>query len=72
MASLLSSLVNKFAEGIHEIKCKYGYDDKACKKFGIKYKDWGCCLEYTSFKDYLIVYDCLLCKKSTKKCFVKT
>ena len=52
MASLLSSLVNKFAEGIHEIKCKYGYDDKTCKKFGIKYKDWGCCLEYTSFKDY--------------------
>ena len=28
MAHPLSNLVNNLFEGIHKIKCKYGYDDK--------------------------------------------
>ena len=28
MASSLSNLVNNLSEGIHRIKCKFGYNDK--------------------------------------------
>ena len=28
MAYSLSNLVNNLFEGIHQVKCKYGYDDK--------------------------------------------
>ena len=35
MASLLSNLVNNLAEIIHEIKCKYGQDNKNCETCGI-------------------------------------
>ena len=31
MASSLSSLVNNLSEGIHEIKCKFGHNDKKCE-----------------------------------------
>ena len=31
MASSLSSLVINFAEGIHNIKWKYGHNNKICK-----------------------------------------
>ena len=50
MASLLLNLVNNLAEGIHKIKCRYGYDDKKCETWGIKYKDCNCFLEYTNLK----------------------
>ena len=47
MAISLSSLVDNFAEGIHQIKCK----------------DSDCFLEYESVKDNSIKYKCLSCKK---------
>ena len=31
MASSVSGLVNKFAEGTHEIKYKYEHDNKICE-----------------------------------------
>ena len=31
MASSLSNLVNNLSEGIHEIKCIFGYNDKNAK-----------------------------------------
>ena len=31
MASLLSNLANNDSEGIHRIKCKFGYNDKNVK-----------------------------------------
>ena len=56
MASSLPNLVNNLSEGIHRIKCKSGHDDKECKTFRTKYKNWGCFLEYTKFKVDLIEY----------------
>ena len=47
MASLLSSLVENLAEGIHKVKCK----------------DCDCFLEYESVKDNLVKYKCLSCNK---------
>ena len=47
MVSLLSSLVNNSAEGIHKVKCK----------------NCGCFLEYESVKDNLIKYKCFSCNK---------
>ena len=43
----MSNLVDNVAGGIHKVKCNYGYDNKKCKTCGMKYKDCGCCLEYT-------------------------
>ena len=63
MASSLSNLVNNLSEGIHRIKCKFGHDDKKFETCGIKYKHHDCFLEYTNFKDDLIVYKCLCCSK---------
>ena len=31
MASSLSNLGNNLSEGIHEINCKYGHNDKKCE-----------------------------------------
>ena len=45
MANLLSNLVDNLAEGIHEIKCTHGHDNKICETCGINYKDCECCLE---------------------------
>ena len=45
MASLLSSLSNNLAEGIHKIKCKFEHEDKKCEPCRIKYKDLNCFLE---------------------------
>ena len=59
MASSLSNLANNLAEGIHQIKCKYGHDNKKREKCGIKYKDYECCLEYRNIRDYLIECKCL-------------
>ena len=44
MASSLSDLVNNFAEGIHEIKGKYGHENKNCESCEINYKYCGCFL----------------------------
>ena len=38
MASSLSNFVNNLAEGIHKIKCKYGYGDKKVKLIGLNTK----------------------------------
>lgn len=40
MASSLSNPVSNIAERIHNIKCKYRYDNKKIEKCGIKYNDW--------------------------------
>ena len=63
MASSLSNLVNNLSEGIHIIKCKFGNDNKKCETCGIRFKYYNCCLEYINFKDNLIEYKCLHCKK---------
>ena len=39
MTSSLSNFVDNLAGGIHEIKCKYGHDNKKCETCGIKNKD---------------------------------
>ena len=64
MVSALSNLDNNLSEGIHRIKCKYGYDDKKCQTCGIKFKHCNCFLQYTNFRDYLIEYKCLCCNKN--------
>ena len=45
MASSLSNLTNNLADRIHEIKYKFGHDNKKCETCGIKYKDCGCFFE---------------------------
>ena len=69
MASSLSNLVNNLLEGIHQIKCKFGNNDKRCEKCGIIYKycdsfldDFLDCFK-ANFKDDLIEYKCLCCNK---------
>ena len=47
MGTSLSKLVDSFTEGIHNIK----------------YKDYGCFLEYENVMGNLIKYDCLSCNK---------
>lgn len=54
MASSLSNLAGNFAKKIHKVKCKYRHDNNKCETYGIKYKDWECCVEYTKVKDDLI------------------
>ena len=71
MASSLSNLVNKLAEGIHKIKCKYKHGDKKCESCGIKYKNCDWFLEYKNFKDDLTEYKCLFCNKNYQKKFDK-
>ena len=51
MASSLSNLINNLSEAIHEIKCKYGHDNKKYETWKVKYKYCNCFLEYTSLKD---------------------
>ena len=55
MASSLSNLT----EGIHEIKCKYGHDNKNC--------EYG--LEYTNVEDDLIEYKWFCCNKNFQSMF---
>ena len=64
MASSLLNLVNSFAEGAHESKCKYGHYDKKCETCGVKYKDWECCLKYAKVKNNLVEYKCSCCNKN--------
>ena len=42
----------------------HGHDNKKCGTYGIKYKHFECCLEYTNVKDELIEYRCLFCDKN--------
>ena len=69
MASSLSNLVNNLADGIHVIKCKYRHNDKTCETCRIKYKYSHCFLEYTDFKNDLLKYRCLCCKKNYQQKF---
>ena len=69
MASLLSNLANNLAEGIHEIKWKYGHDNKKFETCGVKYKDCKCFRKYKNFEDNLIKYKCLFCYKNYQKKF---
>ena len=69
MASLLLSLANNIAEGIHKIQCKYGHNDKKWQTCGIKNKYYNCFLDYKSFKNDLIEYKCLCCSKNYQKKF---
>ena len=64
MARSLSNLVNYPFGGVHRIKYKFGHDNKKCETCGIKYKYCDLFLEYTNFKDNLIEYKCLCCKKN--------
>ena len=68
MASSLANVINNLAEGIHEVKCKYKYDDKKAEvcRFKYKYRDF---LEYKSFQDDLVENKCLCCKKNYQKKF---
>ena len=66
MANSFLDLVNNLSEGIHEIKCKFGHDDKTCR---IKY--CNCFLKYTNFKDDLTEYKCLCCNKKYQHEFHK-
>ena len=54
VASSLSNVVNNLVGGIHQIKYKYGHDNKTCEKCGVKFKNFECCLEYTNVKNDLI------------------
>ena len=72
MESSLSNLVNNLSEGIHRIKCKYGHDDKKWETCGIKYKYCDCFLEYTNFKDDLIIMKCFCSNKNYQQTFGKT
>ena len=67
MTSSLSNLANNLAEEIHKIKSKYRHNGKKCETFRIKYKYCECFLGYTNFKDDLIEYKCLCCKKNYHK-----
>ena len=69
MASSLSNLVNNLAEGVHEIKCKYGHYNKKCETGRIKEKDCKCCLEYKNIKNNFIEYNCLSGNKNYQKAF---
>ena len=42
IASSLSNLVNNFPQGTHEIKCKYGRDDKKFESYGITCEVCNC------------------------------
>ena len=64
MASSLSNLVDNLAKGIHNIECKYGHDNEKCETWGIKYKDFECCLAYKNLIDDLIEYKFLCCNKN--------
>ena len=55
---------NNLSEGIHRIKYKYRRDDKKCRACGIKNKHCDCFLDYTNFKEDLMKYKCVSCKKN--------
>ena len=62
MASSLSNLVDSFAKGIHEIKCKQRCDNNSVKHAESSTKIVY--LEYKNIKDDLTVYKCLCCNRN--------
>ena len=56
MTSFLSNFVDSLTDEIHQIKRKYGHDNKKCETCGIKYKEYECCLRNTNVKDNLMLY----------------
>ena len=60
----LSNLLNNLSEGIHNIKCKYGHNDKKCGTCKITSKVCDCFLKYTNFKYDSIEYKYLCCNKN--------
>ena len=50
-ASSSSNLDNNLSKEIHEIKCRYGDDDKKCETCRITYDECDCIFEYANFKD---------------------
>ena len=73
LANSLLHLLNNLSEGIHKIKCKYGWKNdemmKKSKVYIIKYKYCDFLLEYMNFKEYLIEYKCLRCSNSHQQKF---
>ena len=67
MTSALSNLADNFAERTHKIKCKYQHDNEKRKTFGISYKDWECCLDYSHVKNDLIDTNIRVELRNTKK-----
>ena len=67
MACSLSDLANNLSEGIHKVNCKYEHHDKKCETCGSTNEICNCLFEYTNFKDDLIEYKCLYCKKKNIK-----
>ena len=63
MTSSLSNFVNNLSDGIHRIKCKFGYDGKKCETCGIKYKYCNYFLEY-KIEDNLTECKYLCCNKN--------
>ena len=53
-AKFMASFLSHLADGILEIKYKFGHDNKKCEFCGIKYKDCNCFLEYTNFENNLV------------------
>ena len=72
MANLLWNLVSELPEGTHRIKGKNEHDNKKFETCGIKYKNYECYLEYTSFKNELIENNFLGCNKNNQKKFDET
>ena len=54
MGSSSSNLNNNLPKGIYKIKSKYGHNKKNCKRCGIKYKDYECCLAFPNVHNNLI------------------
>ena len=69
MASSLSNLVNNLSEGYIESDVNLDTMIKNVKICGIRYKYCNCFLEYTNFKDDLIEFKCLCCKKKYQNKF---
>ena len=69
MGSSSSNLNNNFPKGIYKIKSKYGHNKKNCKRCGIKYKDYECCLAFSNVNNNLIKVFVL--QKNIQKSFNK-
>ena len=69
MASALVNYANKLSEEIQNFKCKYRYDDKKCENCRTRYKYCDYFFENASFKNNLIEYKCLCCKKNVYQKF---
>lgn len=66
MASLLSNLFDNLAKGVHEIKCKNGYDRKYVKnvelntKYSARPDDDKLCM-WIMESMHMLRTDCLIC-----------